>query len=206
MKYIGKFENFEKINEVRVPRDERIQLYKDDNIIVIIPLTHRALIKYSSGCQWCINSDKWEWEEYHKGRHVIIIQRNPKTQKVGITGNKLSTEIFYIAKFVNEESTFDDVCQMLEFDFKDVKHMIDYYKSISKDINNFSTNIVYYSPFVGGGGVYDMEDNYLPNFNFTIDDVPNITNEINNIIINNLSKLSEESFNESIFNMIIQKI
>ncbi len=30
----------EELNEIRVPRDERVELYKDDNIIVVVPLTY----------------------------------------------------------------------------------------------------------------------------------------------------------------------
>ncbi len=33
MKYIKFFENFQVINEVRVPREEKVQLYKDENIV-----------------------------------------------------------------------------------------------------------------------------------------------------------------------------
>ena len=66
------------VKEVRVPRNERVELYKDNNIIVVVPLTHRALQKYATNCQWCINDDKGEWEDYHKGKHAVIIQRNPK--------------------------------------------------------------------------------------------------------------------------------
>ena len=50
----------EKITEARVPRKERVQLYKDENIIVVVPLTHKALQKYAHQCQWCINDDKNE--------------------------------------------------------------------------------------------------------------------------------------------------
>jgi hypothetical protein len=189
MNYIKLFDNFEIINEVRVPREERIQLYKDENIIVVVPLTHRALMKYSNSCQWCINSDKHEWDEYHKGRHVIIIQRKPKPNKIGITGNSTATEIFYIAKWDNNESTFEDVCDMLGYEFRNDRTMYNYYMSISTDIDNFATNIVYYSPFVGGG-VYDMEDNFLLNFNLGIHDIPNITENISKMITIELSKLN----------------
>ena len=175
MKYIKCFENFQVINEVRVPREERVQLYKDENIIVVVPLTHRALRKYSNSCQWCINDDKSEWEDYHQGKHAIIIQRNPKRDKIGITGRETDEEIFLIAKFDNGESTFDDICKMLEYDFLDETEMKDYYVTISNDINNFSTNIVYYSP---EGGVYDMGDNYLWNFNYEITNIPNVTPEV----------------------------
>jgi hypothetical protein len=179
MKYIKCFENFQVINEVRVPREERVQLYNDDNIIVVVPLTHRALRKYAHKCLWCINDDERDWEDYHQGKHAIIIQRNPKRDKIGITGRETDEEIFLINKFDNDESTFDDICQMLEYDFSDEKEMVDYYVNITKDINNFSTNIVYYSP---ESGVYDMGDNNLSNFNLGITDIPNVTPEVIKII------------------------
>lgn len=189
MKYIKCFENFQVINEVRVPREERVQLYKDDNIIVVVPLTHRALMKYAHKCQWCINDDKSEWEDYHQGKHAIIIQRNPKRDKIGITGRETDEEIFLIAKFDNGESTFSDICQMLEYDFSDEKEMVDYFIKISNDINNFSTNIVYYSP---EGGVYDMGDNNLLNFNLGITDIPNVTPEVIKIIDDYIYKKDTE--------------
>jgi hypothetical protein len=161
----------EELNEVRVPRSERVELYKDDNIIVVVPLTHRALQKYAHRCQWCINDDKGEWEDYHKGKHAVIIQRNPKKPKIGITGNPTASEIFLLAKWDNNQSSFEDVCQMLDYEFRNDRTMSDYYVTISNDINNFATNIVYYSPETG---IYDQEDNFLWNFNIEINDIPNV--------------------------------
>ena len=57
--------------EVRVPRSERIELYRDDNLIIVVPLTHRALLKYANRCQWCINNDISEWEDYHQGLSCV---------------------------------------------------------------------------------------------------------------------------------------
>jgi len=161
----------EELNEVRVPRSERVELYKDDNIIVVVPLTHRALQKYAHQCQWCINDDIHEWEDYHKGKHAVIIQRNPKKPKIGITGNPTASEIFLLAKWDNNQSSFEDVCQMLDYEFRNDRTMSDYYVTISNDINNFATNIVYYSPETG---IYDQEDNFLWNFNIEINDIPNV--------------------------------
>ena len=163
------------LNEIRVPIDERVELYKDDNIIVVVPLTHRALQKYAHRCQWCINDDKGEWEDYHKGLHAIIIQRNPKKPKIGITGQPVPSEIFLLNKWDNNDASFEDVCQMLEYEFRNNIEMADYYITISNDINNFGTNIVYYSP---ENGIYDQEDNFLWNFNYEISDIPNVTDEV----------------------------
>ena len=176
------------INEVRVPRDERVELYKDDNIIVVVPLTHRALQKYAHRCLWCINDDLGEWEDYHKGKHAVIIQRNPKKVNVGVTNNPTPSEIFVISKWDNNESSFEDVCKMLDYEFRNDRIMSNYYVNLSNDINNFGIDIVYYSPT---NGIYDMEDNFLWNFNYEITDIPNVTPEVIEIMDDYLQ--SEES-------------
>lgn len=163
------------IQEVRVPREDRVQLYKDEKIIVVVPLTHKALMKYANSCQWCINGDVYEWEEYHKGQHAIIIQRNPKKVRIGITGHPIPSEIFLFTKWDDELMSFDDVCEMLDYRFKNEVAMKDYYVNVTNDIDNFATNIVYYSPT---NGIYDMEDNYLWNYNYEINDIPNVTSEV----------------------------
>ena len=99
------------ISEVRVPRNERVELYKDDNIIVVVPLTHRALKKYATFCKWCINDDESEWEDYHKGMHAVIIQRNPKKEKIGITGNPTASEILIMSRWDEGGYRFADVCE-----------------------------------------------------------------------------------------------
>jgi hypothetical protein len=173
------------LKEIRVPREERVQLYKDDNIIVVVPLTHRALQKYAHRCQWCINDDKDEWEDYHKGLHAVIIQRNPKKIKIGITGNPVPTEIFIMDRWDEGGYRFKDVCDILNHNFKDEVDMKDYYTTILNDINNFGTNIVYYSP---SNELYDQEDNYLGGFNYKISDIPNVTPEVIKIMDEYLTK------------------
>jgi hypothetical protein len=72
---------------------------------------------------------------------------------------------------------------MLGYEFRNDRAMGDYYVTVSNDINNFATNIVYYSP---NNGIYDMEDNFLWNYNFKISDIPNVTNEVIDIMDNYL--------------------
>lgn len=165
--------------EIRVPRSERKEIYKDENIIVVVPLSHLALKKYAHQCQWCINDDRTEWEDYHQGKHVVIIQRNPKKINIGITNNPTASEILILERWDNGYYKFRDVCGILNYNFKDEKEMLDYYVSISNNLNNFATNIIYYSP---ENGLYDMEDNYLWNFNFEIEDIPNVTSNVIKLI------------------------
>ena len=191
------------IKEVRVPKSERVELYKDDNIIVVVPLTHRALQKYAHQCQWCINDDIGEWEDYHKGKHAVIIQRNPKKPKIGITGNPTASEIFLLAKWDNNQSSFEDVCQMLDYEFRNDRTMSDYYVTISNDINNFATNIVYYSPETG---IYDQEDNFLWNFNIEINDIPNVKPKVIEIMDDYLQENEEMNLQESIRRIVKEEL
>ena len=168
------------LNEVRVPRNERVELYKDDKIIVVVPLTHRALKQYANKCQWCINSDEGEWTDYHKGKHAIIIQRKPKKGKKGITGMETYGEIFILSRLDDGMWDWKTATDILGYDFGGSKEKaLEYYVNISNDINNFATNIVYYSP---ENGIYDMEDNFLWNFDIEINDIPNVTPEVIEII------------------------
>ena len=167
------------ISEVRVPKKEREEIYKDDNIIVVVPLTHRALQKYATNCQWCINSELDEWEDYHKGKHAVIIQRNPKKPKIGITGFPIASELFLLERWEQGYYDKDSVESTLNYKFKDEKEMDEYFQSIGNDINDFMTNVVYYSPT---GGLYDMEDNHIWNYHLEVTDVPNVTPEIRNTI------------------------
>ena len=177
--------NKKTINEIRVPRSERLELYRDDNIIVIVPLTHNALKKYGSGCQWCINGDLSEWENYHKGLHAIIIQRKPKKLRIGITGYPIASEILIISRWGGGGYNLDDVNSILNYDFEDYQQLIDYEEEIIHDIDNFATNVVYYSPL---NGIYDMEDNNMGTYKFTIRDIPNVTDEVVRIMIDYLTK------------------
>ena len=163
------------LNEIRVPRDERVELYKDDNIIVVVPLTHRALQKYAHRCQWCINNDKGEWEDYHKGLHAIIIQRKPKKVRIGVTDNPTASEILMYERWGDGGYNFNDVQDILGYEFENQNEGIKYLSSLVNDIDNFATNITYYSPT---NGIYDMEDNAMSNYGYEIANIPNVTDEV----------------------------
>lgn len=187
------------LREARVPRNERIQLYKDENIIVVVPLTHEALKKYAHKCQWCINDDRLEWEGYHRGS-MIIIQRNPKKPKMGITGHLIPSEIFIMGRWDEGGYKFRDVCEILGYNFKDEVEMGDYFVTVTNDINNFATNIVYYDQ---ENGIYDQEDNFLWNYGYEISDIPNVTPEV--IKIMNEFELPD-NLSESIIREETQKL
>jgi hypothetical protein len=149
----------ETITEARVKKSDRIDIYRDENIVVVAPLTHQSLQKYASECAWCINHDEYEWEIYHQGNIAIIIQRKPKNNKIGDTGQETPEEIY--------EFTHNG------FDSPEDE---DYYYELIGNIENFDLNIVYYNP--QSDILYDKGNNCLTEFGYSIHDIPNITEEI----------------------------
>ena len=173
MNYIKTYQLFEK----RVPRSERLEIYRDSNIIVVAPLTIEAHQKYATGCQWCINSDFYEWDQYHKGEYVLIIQRKPLKQKIGISGRPTAQEIYAI-----KQDLFSGVLSDFDYDFESEEKELKYLNKITKDINSFDLNVVYYSSDMS---MYDKENNPISEYNrgpngfskFSLNDFPNITDE-----------------------------
>ena len=189
MKYINTY----KIFESRVSRNERIELYRDDKIVVVVPLTQKALQKYATGCSWCINSDVREWEDYHEGKSILIIQRNRINNEIGITGNTKSEELYWLTKLYKNESSWSDIIDEIDYDKKLDNNWRDYYKKLSSDINNFDISVVFYN----GINLFDCGNNELSEFNKTIHDIPNLNNDIINII-DQFLKRSSKSIQKSI--------
>ena len=192
MRYLKKYG--EMLNEGRVKRSERLDVFRNDDIIVVMPLTHTALRKYANKCQWCINDDIHEWEEYHKGKHVLIIQRKPKGTKKGVTGKSTAEEIYVLDRWDSGNWDIDAVEHTLDYQFRNETSIERYLLSLTSDISNFDTNIVYYSP---ENGIYDMEDNFLWNYHYEISDVPNMSMVIVDIINDFIEEHGKKHVNES---------
>jgi hypothetical protein len=165
--------------EVRVPRDERIELYRDEEVVVVVPLTHRALRKYATYCQWCIIRDTYEWEQHHQGTSIVIAQRHPKPNRKGITGNPTFYEIYSLHRLRNEYDDLEYVNEVLNYNFGSENEALEYYKKLITDVDNFGMNTVYYG---NEKDIYDSGDNYLRSFGYNISDIPNMTPEIINIM------------------------
>jgi hypothetical protein len=193
MRYLKRYDDM--INEGRVKRSERLDVFRNDDIIVVMPLTHTALRKYANKCQWCINDDIHEWEDYHKGKHVIIIQRKPKGTKKGVTGKSTAEEIYVLNRWDSGNWDLESVEQTLEYQFRNETSMERYLLGLTSDASNFATDIVYYSP--ESGSVYDMEDNNLADCNKDIYDVPNMSMAIVDIINDFIEEHGKEHVNES---------
>lgn len=182
----------ELLKEIRVPREERVDLYRDENIIAVLPLSHRSLKKYASYCQWCINNDEYEWENYHQGWSVIIIQRKPIPVKKGISGMPTSDEILIYQRW-GEGYTYNDVIEILGYDFGDRETAINYFESMlrKRDINYFNINTIYYN--VDSRSIYDMSDSEVSMYGYKLTDIPNITPEIKKIIDNKVIDYNEKN-------------
>lgn len=196
MRYLKRYDDM--INEGRVKRSERLDVFRNDDIIVVMPLTHTALRKYANKCQWCINDDIYEWEDYHKGKHVLIIQRKPKGTKKGVTGKSTAEEIYVLNRWDSGNWDIDAVEQTLKYQFRNETSMERYLLSLTSDASNFATDIVYYSP--ESGSVYDMEDNNLADCNKDIYDVPNMSVVIVDIINDFVEEHEKEHVSESVQN------
>lgn len=149
----------ETITEARVKKSDRIDIYRDENVIVVAPLTHEALQKYASECAWCINRDKYEWTHYHQGKIAVIIQRKPKKNKIGKTEQETSEEIYDFTHNGTRNQEEDH-----------------YFDDLISSMSNFDTNIVYYNP--SESIIYDKGDNCMSDFGYSIYDIPYITEEI----------------------------
>jgi len=176
----------QQLNEVRVPRTDRIQLYKDNNIVVVVPLTHDALRKYATNCLWCINSDKQEWA-LREGQSVLIIQRNPTPVRIGISGVPTNEEIYAIKRWEEGRYSKEDIENILDYKFSSDSELEKYYNELTSNIKNFDMNTVFHSR---GEGTIDKGNNYLSDYGFGLRQVPHINDEA----INAINKYLRESY------------
>ena len=80
------------LKEKSVKKSDRIDIYRDNNYIVVRPLTHEASCKYGAYTGWCTSVPvaKYIWDEYPDNILIIIIQRNYKKSEAD---KKLSREL-----------------------------------------------------------------------------------------------------------------
>ena len=68
------------INEVRVKESDRVKLYEDDKLLVVVPLTHKASCKYGANTPWCVAvpSEDEHFNEYtNNGILIYFIIKSP---------------------------------------------------------------------------------------------------------------------------------
>lgn len=68
------------INEGSVKTNERLKLYEDERLLVVVPLSHKAACKYGSNTPWCVStpSNDEHYNEYRKyGAFIFFIIKSP---------------------------------------------------------------------------------------------------------------------------------
>lgn len=81
---IVKLNKYKIFLEGKVSKSDKVDIYRDDNYIVIRPLTHKASCKYGAYTSWCISvpGDEYIFNNNIQDCCVIfIIQRNYKISK-----------------------------------------------------------------------------------------------------------------------------
>ncbi len=143
MKIIISESQYKILSEVRVPRKDRIELYRDNNIVIVVPLTHEALKKYATKCQWCINDDKTMFEDFHAGKSILIIQRQfkPRISKT-IPNYTTGQEIFTYAKYLDGEWDINMVKNVTGISWIDEKEIENTWYDLTEDINNFIKHLI----------------------------------------------------------------
>lgn len=174
-----------KLFESRVERSDRVELYRDENIVVVIPLSHAALKKYATNCSWCINSDREEWKEYFEGVSVLIIQRHKKLPSIP------ENEIFFLTKLENGRSSFDD---LKDFDlyYNSKEEALERFKYLTSNINNFDLSVALFIPD-DHYTIWDSNDNEITQFGYSLSDIPNVNQNIIDIIKTNYQKYKEKN-------------
>lgn len=178
------------IDEIRVPREERFEIYNDNNIVIVIPLSYRALTKYATYCQWCIIGDHIDWGEYYEGKSMLIIQRKGRPG-----GNRTAQKIFLLDKITRRDYSMED---LLDYEFETYDSLEDAARDLdklSKDINNFDTNVVMYTLSDNIHSMWDSEDNELSQYGFSLSDLPNVSPEIAKIAFKGLKDFVSKSVN-----------
>ena len=133
------------VEKYKVARNEFIELYRDDDFVLVIPLTHEASKKYGSEAQWCTTKkecDK-EFQDHIKiGVLGYIVIRNNDLKK------RLENNAFALYRLHNDSAgrtiVFDDRNieyrngeQWLSNKFDRVDKLFQFYKMMSNFNNHF---------------------------------------------------------------------
>jgi hypothetical protein len=147
--------------ESNVKKNERIEILRDDNYIVVAPLTERASCKYGAFTHWCISAPgSGYFENYNninlEGKDKLIFILNRKlniTQKQKDVYDKYNY-IFYkyensdFYDGENEETVLDKKLELEETDdFLDFSKICIYYNYKQRTYGIYSGNNIFLNDF-----------------------------------------------------------
>jgi hypothetical protein len=162
MKYLSSF----KIYEKRVSKDERIQIYRDKDYVVVLPLTFEASCKYGADTRWCTSalSNSFLWTEDNdripnrNQNDILLIYIIRRNYKMTEENERLSEEYYFLSNEVdNGEATEEQRERMLELEEDDNYNYLDLSK-IAITFNKKNKQIGIWS-----GNNIDMEQLYFNN-------------------------------------------
>ena len=142
------------LQEVRVPKSERVNIYRDDRYVVVRPLTHRASCKYGAYTQWCISvpseDDLWDEVDPNDTIVIMVIDRKyemkdqDKISRLSDLHDKEENE------GLSEEEKDEYLNLMIDDDAHDLKKMVIVMRSNGSieqifDLNNIEITDNYYT-------------------------------------------------------------
>jgi hypothetical protein len=82
-----KYNDFILLNETKVKSNEKVDIYRDENYVVVEVLSHKASCKYGAFTKWCISipNDSTAWEAGKDVKHIIFIinkKFKPNNEKI----------------------------------------------------------------------------------------------------------------------------
>jgi len=192
MKYLSSFKVYEK----RVSKGERIQIYRDKDYVIVLPLTFEASCKYGANTKWCTSalSNDFLWKDSSvevpnsdnsKSILIYIIRRNYKLSE---ENEKLSQE-YKELKDIEETGEMSESQRerMLEleddenYNFLDLSKIAVTYNKKTNSLGLWSANNI------------DMEEHYFYNlYNLGRIGIPdNVLDVIHDYIMDKGKKYNE---------------
>ena len=85
--------NIKPLDETSVKTADRIELYRDSDYVVVVPLTHTAAMKYGCDTNWCTSTSNQQFFDWHYGDNkffIYIINRHVKPPPLQKRNDKIN--------------------------------------------------------------------------------------------------------------------
>jgi virulence-associated protein VagC len=164
------------VTEGSVKKSDRIDIYRDNNYVVIRPLTETASCKYGTFTKWCISApSSGAWDSNPNAIVIMIIQRNynisPDKQKI--------IDTFLSFNNIKED---DEMTPEIESDMEEFMESHDFH-----DFEDLSKIAIVFSEDGNFSEIWDANNiNLDDNYQFGWTHLPiskNVINAIENYII-----------------------
>jgi hypothetical protein len=140
----------------KVSKDEYVELYRDDDFVLTVPLTHEASKKYGSDTKWCTTNKECskKFEDHKKIGTLAYITVRDKELKYKLENNAFALYRLY-GDDVNRTIVFDDQNneyrngeQWLSNKFDRFDKLSQFYKMLQKFNNYFESENISKEPIL----------------------------------------------------------